>query len=88
MRSIIGIPSGTNVSGLEGFLVVSLLEHSGCGFDMGQLALLVDVGVDEESQLMDCLLGLSGSSCSEGDDVVMDEIDLVSNSVDDVDSSS
>ena len=55
---------------------------------MGQLALLVDVGVDEESQLMHCLLGLSSSSGSEGDDVVVDEIDLVSNSVDDVDSSS
>jgi hypothetical protein len=54
---------------------------------MRQLALLVDMGVDEDSQLMDCLLGLSGSSCSEGDDVVVDEIDLIGDSVDNVDSS-
>jgi len=49
--------------------------------------LFVDMRIDEESQLMDCLLRLSGSTCSESDDMVMNKIDLISDSIDDIDSS-
>lgn len=54
---------------------------------MGQLPLLVDVGINEKSQFMDGLLGLTGQSASKGDDVLVDVVNFVSDPVDGVDSS-
>ena len=48
---------------------------------MGESALLIDMGVDEVPDLVGSLLGLSCCSTSQYDDVVVDEVDLVSHSV-------
>lgn len=84
LGAIIGIPSGHDVASLESLLVILLLEHAGCGFDVGESALFVDMGVDEVAYLVGGLLGLSCHSAAQDDDVIVDEIDLVGYSVDGV----
>ena len=56
---------------------------------MGEFSsLLVDVGVDEMSDFMCGLLRLSGGSTSQDDDMVMNEVDFIGDSIDSVGSSS
>jgi hypothetical protein len=52
-----------------------------------QFALLIDMGIDEEAQFMNGLLGLSGESASQCDDMFVNIVDFVRDSIDSVDSS-
>lgn len=54
---------------------------------MGQFSLFVDMGFDEMPHLVDCLLGLASQAASEGDDMFVDVIDFIGDSVDGVGSS-
>ncbi len=87
LRSLVRVPAGNDIARFESLLVVGFLEHPGRGFDVRQFALLIGVGVDEVAYFVGSLLGLAGKSASQDDDVLMDIVDFVGNSVDHVDSS-
>lgn len=55
---------------------------------MRKFSLLVDMRVDEEADFMNCLLGLTCEATAETDDVVVNKIDFIGDTVDGVDASS
>lgn len=88
MRAIIGVPASYNVSSFQTLLVVEFLNHTGCRLDVRKFSLLVDMRVDEEADFMNCLLGLTCEATAETDDVVVNKIDFIGDTVDGVDASS
>lgn len=88
LRALVRIPACDDVSSLQLFLVVNFLEHSCSSKNMRQFSLLNTVGIDQVSNFVGGLLWLTSSPTSQDTNMIMNEINFISNSVNSIDSTS
>jgi hypothetical protein len=88
LRAFVWVPTSHNVPSLQLLFVVHLLEHSCSSQDMGKLALLNTVRINQVSYLVGGLLRLACSPTSEHANMFMDVIDFIGDSIDSVNTTS